>query len=150
MEFGRQPKNTKEIALLKRCYYAGMKNGWASGKYATMDGDFIDENDRLNEKSICFIDDKKVLKEFFKFGNWCLGQGVIYKDLFFLQQVNGGDEWATYKITDDRIFQFESITFRRFITPDKNDKDHQTFESLIKNMVNSSPTKCMTLDYNKK
>ena len=111
----RKPINQKEKDLLLRCYKEGLKNDWASGKFAKEDGDFIVEEDRLNKNSICFVDSLKDLKNFFNFDNWCLGQGIIYKNLFFLQQINGGDEWATHLITNDQIKQFESISFEQII-----------------------------------
>lgn len=140
MGFGRKPKNEQEKQLLQRCYEAGMKNGWASGKFAHADGDFIVEEDRLNKNSICFIDNIKELKHFFRHGNWCLGQGVIYKDLFFLQQIGGGDEWATYKITDEKIEQFESITFGLGIKRGE-------FEQDIRSMRAATVEQCINLEY---
>lgn len=130
--FGREAKGVTEEALVLKCYYAGMKNGWASGEYAIGDGNFIAEEDRLNTKSIMFIDTKRELKRFFKYGNWCLGQGVIHKDLFFLQQVNGGDEWATYKIIGDEIKKFESISFQRIIECKEFDKYMKSLSGTIK------------------
>lgn len=113
--YGRKPKTLEEKTLVDRCYAAGMNNGWASGNYAAMDGDYIVEADRLNRNSIQYIDDLTELQAFFDHGNWCLGQGVIYQNLFFLQQVSGGDEWATYAITDTAIDPFESISFQGII-----------------------------------
>ena len=121
--FGRRAKSEKEKELLTRCYAAGMRNGWASGAYAKADGNFIVEEDRLNPKSIMFIDDAQELKDFFKHGNWCLGQGVIFGNLFFLQQINGGDEWAVYEITDKTVKQFESMTWRLSIERGEFEKD---------------------------
>ena len=109
--FGRKAKNPEEERILERCYKKGMENGWASGRYSMQEGDYIAEEDRLNPGSICFIDIREELEQFFKYGNWCLGQGVIYKNLFFLNQVDGGDEWAAYRVKENEIFQFESISF---------------------------------------
>ena len=36
-----------------------------------------------------------MLKLFFEHGNWSIRQGVVYQDLFFCNQVNGGDEWLS-------------------------------------------------------
>jgi hypothetical protein len=47
------------------------------------------------------------LEYFFRQGNWCLGQGFYYRNLCFINQLNGGDEWLTIK--DD--YDFESVTF---------------------------------------
>jgi len=124
---GRKAETNTEKALVLRCYKAGMRNGWASGKYAKADGNSIVEEDRLNKKSICFIEDKNELYKFFKEGNWCLGQGVIHKNRFFLQQINGGDEWATYKISDKTIKQFESISWGLIIENGDFEKNYKEF-----------------------
>ena len=140
MMFGRKPKNESENRLIKRCYSTGMGNGWASGKYARMDGDFITKEDSLNMDSIFFIDTKKELKKFFKFGNWCLGQGVIYKNLFFLQQVNGGDEWATHRINDKEVFQFDSVSFMPII------KDNE-FKGYTNRILKATEEELRNLEY---
>jgi len=111
----RKPQTEEEEKLLKRVYQEGLKNNWANGKYELADGNPIVEEDRLNKDSISFIDTLKDLKDFFKMGNWCLGQGIIYKHLFFLQQIDGGDEWATFYINDEEIKQFESVSFELII-----------------------------------
>lgn len=51
------------------------------------------------------------LETFFKHGNWAIRQGIVFGDLAFVNQVNGGDEWWTLKRFDDDWYQFESITF---------------------------------------
>jgi hypothetical protein len=111
-EFGRDPKTKAEKEFAALAYTEGMKNGWCSGRYARLDGDFITEEDCLNKNSICVIEDAQRLKEFFIAGNWCLGQGVIHKSLCFITQIDGGDEWLTMKRFKDKVYSFESITFR--------------------------------------
>ena len=76
----------------ERAYEIGMRNGWCSGIFAMQDGDYTIEEDRLNKKSCTVMDDIEDVFTFFKQGNWCLGEAIIYKDLCFIQQVNGGDE----------------------------------------------------------
>jgi hypothetical protein len=39
------------------------------------------------------VESLEVLKLFFEHGNWAIRQGVVYGNLFFCNQVNGGDEW---------------------------------------------------------
>jgi len=39
-------------------------------------------------------------------GNWCLGQAFFFRDLCFINQVNGGDEWLVIKGS----VAFESFT----------------------------------------
>lgn len=48
------------------------------------------------------------LRGFFAHGNWALRQGIVYEDLAFVQQVDGGDEWWTLKRTDSGWLAFES------------------------------------------
>ena len=110
---GRKPNTKEEKEFWKKAYKIGMGNGWCNGKFEKQDGNFIVKEDRLNNNSVCVIDDLQTLKEFFKMGNWCLGQAVIYKCLCFINQVNGGDEWLTMKLFEDgRVIDFESYTFR--------------------------------------
>ena len=111
-EIIRNPETDEEKEILLRCYKEGMKNGWASGKFARADGDFIVEEDRLNKNSISFIDSQEGLIKYFKMGNWCLGAGIIYKNLFFLNQIDGGDEWAIYYIKEKKIENFESYSIK--------------------------------------
>lgn len=47
------------------------------------------------------------LHTYFAHGNWCVGQGFYYKNLCFINQMDGGDEWLAIKDNYD----FESITF---------------------------------------
>jgi len=113
MYFGRKLKTEKEKEFWAECYKIGMRNGWCNGEYERMDGNFITEEDRLNKDSVSVIDDLKTLRSFFIHGNWCLGQAIIYKNLCFIQQVNGGDEWLTMKkFSDGKVRSFESITMR--------------------------------------
>ena len=112
MQFGRKLKTVAEIKFWEEAYKIGMKNGWCSGEFAMQDGDFIAEEDRLNKKSVCAIDDIETLKAFFKQGNWCLGQAVIFKSLCFIQQINGGDEWLVIKCGEP-VFSFESWSCSR-------------------------------------
>jgi hypothetical protein len=109
--FGRLPKTKEEKELAEMAYKEGMKNNWCNGEYARLDGDFIVEEDRLNRNSFTVIEDIEKLKRFFMHSNWCLGQGVIFKSLVFINQVDAGDEWLTMKRFDSKVVSFESITF---------------------------------------
>lgn len=119
----RKPKTKEQKALVKRCFIEGKKNGWASGDFARQDGDYISEEDCLNENSIIFIVDEFGLIDFFRDGNWCLGQGIIYENLFFLQQVDGGDEWAVYLIKEDEIKSFESWSIKAVLDGEGGKKE---------------------------
>ena len=128
------------MTFKERAYQIGMKNGWCSGLYEMQDGGFVSEEDRLNKNSISEIKNIEKLKEFFKNGNWCLGQGVIYKNLCFIQQVNGGDEWLTIKDFPDGAIDFESITFKGIIKRGE-------FEAFIKRLQKASKDQCKHLKY---
>ena len=47
------------------------------------------------------------LREFFVHGNWAIRQGILYDDLAFIQQVDGGDEWWTLKRTPEGWVEFD-------------------------------------------
>ena len=131
--------NDKE--KIELCYKAGMKNYWASGRADMANGNPIVEEDRLNLKSISIIKRRVELKKLFRRGNWCLGQGFIYRNLFFLNQINGGDEWATYRFGEDgEIFQFESITMMAFI------KDGR-FEKLLNDILKATEEQLRKCEY---
>jgi len=76
------------------------------------------------------------LEENISQGNWCLGQAFYYKNLCFINQVDGGDEWLTIK--DD--LSFESMTFSGII------KDGE-FYDLINRLLTASLIDCKNLDY---
>ena len=109
----RKPKTLKEKEFAEAAYKIGMNNGWCSGRYAIADGDFIVEEDRLNRESFSVVDTVEDLRAFFKQGNWVLGQAVIFKDLCFMEQVDGGSEFLVIKNGKDGCFAFESWSTKR-------------------------------------
>lgn len=120
--------------FIEKCQH----NGWLMrGGYDWQDDPYLEEYPyefaRLGN-----LDD---LREYFSHGNWAIRQGVTYKDLAFIQQVNGGDEWWTLKQVDDGWMSFESITFGSMV------KDPERFNHMICSMVASSPQICHDLDY---
>jgi len=129
-EIIRKPQTEEEKKLLIRCFKEGKKNGWASGDYDRADGNFIVEEDCLNENSISFIDNLNGLIAFFRQGNWCLGTGIIYKNLFFMEQTNGGSEWAIYEIKKNEIKSFESYSIKMVL--DKKGGRKEFIEDLNK------------------
>lgn len=125
----RDPNTQEEKALWEAAYRLGMKNDWTSGRSAIQNGDFIVEEDRLNKNSIKVIDTPEMLEKFFNVGNWCLGVSIMYKDLVFIQQVSGGDEWFTIKrFPDGLIKHFESISWLVVI---KNGKFKEYLDRLL-------------------
>lgn len=134
MEKLRNRLNKKEKEFWEECYKIGMKNPWCSGKAEMESGNFIVEEDRLNRKSVCVADNEDILREFFESGNWCLGQAIIYKELCFIQQVNGGDEWLTIKrFPNGNIEDFESISWALIIKKD----GVEGFQKLLKNLISA-------------
>ena len=129
--------NTEEKEFWKRAYKLGMKNGWCSGRYAMEDGNFIVEADRLNKNSCLILHNLDGLYKFFKHGNWCLGDAVIYKNLCFIQQVNGGDEWLTIKNFLDEAIAFESLSFEEM--------DYNEFENAMEHLLEETKSKCIHL-----
>jgi hypothetical protein len=85
-------------------------------------------------------DSPAMLQMFFEHGNWGTRCAVMYRDLIFVQQVNGGDEWWTLKIDGERLVAFESITWAPLI-------QRGEFESMLNRMVNASVETCKKLDY---
>jgi len=66
--------------------------------------------------------------------------GCIYKNLAFVNQVNGGDEWWTLKQFDGKLVGFESITFDGFIKRGE-------FEDLIDRLERATESQAKNLEY---
>lgn len=88
------------------------------------------------------IDDIDMLRLFFEHGNWSIRQGVVHRNLFFCNQVNGGDEWWTcrYDETAEKWVPFESITFSYYV-------NNGTFHDLIRRMSEATVEMCAKLAY---
>lgn len=88
------------------------------------------------------ISDISVLEAFFEHGNWCIRQGVVFDNLFFCNQVNGGDEWWTCRYDEEtKIWiPFESISFRLMIQAGE-------FHDLIHRMRTATAQQCKSLEY---
>ena len=84
------------------------KNGWLKrGGYAWQDDPWLEEYPYEFSRVPTLQD----LADFFSSGNWAVRQGVLFGDLAFIQQVNGGDEWWTLKrCPDGSWLGFESYT----------------------------------------
>ncbi|MFI3254565.1 MAG: DUF3846 domain-containing protein [Eubacteriales bacterium] len=92
--------NEKEQLIIQACQSNHWLSDWA--EYPAYDYDYgFREVESLEE-----------LKEVFLEGNWSIRSGVIFGDLAFVQQVNGGDEWLTMKQEEGRYKVFESISFQ--------------------------------------
>lgn len=65
------------------------ENGWLMrGGYDWQDDPYLEEY----PYEFCTAPDMESLASFFEHGNWAIRQGIVFDDLAFIQQVNGGDE----------------------------------------------------------
>lgn len=85
------------------------KNGWLKrGGYPWQDDPYLEEYPYEFDRCFSMED----LSDFFKAGNWAIRQGVVYGDLAFIQQVDGGDEWWTLKQDGPDWVPFESLSLQ--------------------------------------
>lgn len=124
----------ERAALIEKC----QKNGWLrEGGYAWQDDPFLEEYPYsfVRTESIDGLDD------FFE-GSWALRQGILYDDLAFIQQVDGGDEWWTLKkLPDGKWLDFESWSF------DNVRRDPVQFSRAIVSMQMATAEECSHLEY---
>lgn len=101
--------------------------------------DFEDDPCMEADYDYTFIttDNPQALEAFFLHGNWCIRSGVVYKDVAFINQVNGGDEWWTLKYFDGKWVAFESITFRLII---RDGEFTETLDKLVNATLNDNGT----------
>lgn len=116
-----------------------LKNGWLKrGGYLWQDDPWLEEYPYEFSR----VPTIKDLADFFASGNWAVRQGVLFGDLAFIQQVNGGDEWWTLKkCPDGSWLGFESYTMS-FILPDMS-----RFTQAIASMQLATPEECKHLEY---
>lgn len=116
------------------------ENGWLRrGGYPWQDGPYLEEYPYEFAKA----GSVEELRGFFAHGNWALRQGVVYEDLAFVQQVDGGDEWWTLKRTDSGWLAFESWSFGRIV------QEPERFSHAIECMHRATPEQCKRLEYMK-
>ena len=68
--------------------------------------------------------------------SWTTGTAFYYRDLCFIQQVEGGDEWLTIR----HGMAFESISVMPFI-------ERGEFASLIIRLLTAAKEQCQRLEY---
>ena len=121
-------------ALTDKC----QENGWLRiGGYDWQDDPFMEEYP-YEFASLGSIEE---LREFAQHGNWAIRQGVVYGDLAFIQQVNGGDEFWTLKRDGDSWMDFESVSLGHMA------KDGAEFGRVIAAMRSATPDECRKLTY---
>lgn len=122
--------------LVEKC----QENGWLKvGGYDWQDDPFLEEYPYEFSR----IDDIDALREYFERGNWAIRQGVVFGDLAFVNQVNGGDEWWTLKRDGRDWLAFESTSFALLIEA----KGRSAFDTLVRSMQLATPAQCRSLDY---
>ena len=136
-EPGRYKPVDSETAekLERKC----QENGWLMrGGYDWQDDPYLEEY----PYEFCTAPNMEALASFFEHGNWAIRQGIVFDDLAFIQQVNGGDEWWTLKRDGDGWVDFESVSCGHTIAHSKSD-----FERLVASMRAASTDECVHLDY---
>jgi hypothetical protein len=112
--------------LRKTWFMLGRDNPWIREAY--------DPPFRIDSFVGCFSIEE--LEERLGYGNWSLGSAFYYRDLCFINQINGGDEWLTIR----HGIAFESITFGPSI-------EEGRFASLIRRLLTASKEQCQELTY---
>lgn len=121
-------------ALVAKC----QENGWLKrGGYDWQDDPWLEEY----PYEFVEAEDVSALRGFFGHGNWAIRTGIVYDDLAFIQQVNGGDEWWTLKKAPDGWEAFESWTFGGIL------ERGTEFERAVASMQMATPEECLRLDY---
>lgn len=104
----------EDQALMKVALRIGQRNPWI--RHAS--------DPIFDEKSFAKVRSIAALESVFEHGNWSLGSAFIYRDLAFINQVNGGDEWLVIR-TDAGDFESwsaryayhqDSTAVRRFVS----------------------------------
>lgn len=94
------------------------------------------ENDLFGyEYSFREVSGMDELRDIFIHGNWAIRTGYVLKDLAFIQQANGGDEWLTLKKENGQWRDFESISFRAILVNQGEDYFRQYMSRLIHSSI---------------
>lgn len=112
--------------LVEKC----QENGWLKvGGFDWQDDPFLEEYPYEFSRT----DSVDRLREALGSGNWAIRQGFCYRDLAFIQQVNGGDEWWTLKRDGDAWTSFESWSFGAIA------QEPERFERAMRDMCEATP-----------
>lgn len=131
-----EPVDAKTAEELERkC----QENGWLKrGGYAWQDDPYLEDY----PYAFVTAPDMNSLAAYFESGVWAIRQGVVYGDLAFVQQVNGGDEWWTLKRDDGTWKDFEFVSCSHMVTRSRAD-----FDRLVASMRTAMPVECARLEY---
>ena len=120
--------------LVEKC----QENGWLKvGGFDWQDDPFLEEYPYEFSRT----ESVDRLREALGSGNWAIRQGFCYRDLAFIQQVNGGDEWWTLKRDGSDWVDFESWSFGRIV------QEPERFAHAIECMHRATPEQCKRLEY---
>lgn len=127
--------NEEQKALEAKC----QENDWLKrGGAPWQDDPYMEEYPYSFDRCFTMQD----LQDFFRQGNWPIREGVVYGDLAFIQQVNGGDEWWTLKKDETGTWHdFESINFQRIAG------DISELTRYVAGMRLATAEECLQLDY---
>lgn len=126
-------------AETKELTSACQRNGWLMrGGYDWQDDPYLEDY----PYEFCRAESIEDLTAFMAQGNWAIRQGILYEDLAFINQVNGGDEWWALKRTDDGWLGFESASCALVI-----ERDPAEFAQMVACMNAATPEQCEHLDY---
>lgn len=134
--FNMHPLTEEEQKVLEaKC----QENGWLKrGGYPWQDDPYLEEYPYSFDRCFSMED----LRDFFRQGNWAIREGVVYGDLAFIQQVDGGDEWWTLKKDESGNWHdFESISFKRIAG------DISELTRYVAGMRIATVEECKRLDY---
>lgn len=123
-------------SLVLKC----QENGWLKiGGYDFEEDPFLEED---SPYSFVRAKDVETMKLFFDHANWSIRNGILYKDLAFINQINGGSEYWTlkYDYENSKWVSVDSISMKRVV------QDNE-FEELIERLLKATIEQCSRFDY---
>ncbi|NUL28437.1 DUF3846 domain-containing protein [Streptomyces lunaelactis] len=112
--------------LREQWFKLGVENPWISSA----------DDPPFTEHSFVGCYSIEELEERIGHGNWSIGTAFYYRDLCFINQVDGGDEWLTIR----HGIAFESMTLEPSIEEGK-------FARLIHRLLTATKAQCQALTY---
>lgn len=117
-----------DISNLEVWFYIGLQNLWIS---EATDPEFS-YSSFFECKTIDYLIEK------LKVGNWCLGQAFYHRNICFINQIDGGDEWLVIR---DGI-SFESWSCGRVI-----EENPEAFKDTLNRMFAATDEQLKKLEY---
>ncbi|MEU0520921.1 hypothetical protein [Streptosporangium sp. NPDC006007] len=112
--------------LREQWYKLGIENPWISSA----------DDPPFTRNSFVGCYSVEELEENIGHGNWAIGTAFYYRDLCFINQVEGGDEWLTIR----HGIAFESMTLEPSI-------EENRFARLIRRLLTATKAQCQALTY---